>query len=565
MRFAYIDSQGNEVSIPSVDALALRIELGAIGPHTELYDAQADRWGPAHTHEIFHTLSRALGGEAGFVPPPPVSAQSDRGEPEVESAPEPVGSAEAEPQDEPPSFDLTGSLDLVDADGPVGAPRAPDGPSGDATVPPVDASLGFELTLTDAPGVASPEPREDGLDLGAAMVEPPPVGDGGAGEDDNDALEFGDLGDLALAGNLAGDQPLLADEVPAPSPLDGGLDLERPLSEFTTDNARSWMDEDAPVEDDGTMDFRPGSGQTGDEGVPSRSWTEPSRRPDGTGDAGGRRGRPEPRSRPSPPRRKRSFPAGAVLGVVGLAVVGGVAYFAWSTFLAGGDAEEEVVPEVVALPPVTIPDIPAEALPVMRELGEAAMVDMIDEFRRMQSEFRLQAEPREDWLAGNYLANASQFRDVQEYWEGIEAYVHRVRDVDTQVFHEQYVAELQRAGIGEERATMLLERADSGFLSTRDARFEAYALMDDLVRAALDLHRFLLLNEQEISFEPAAGGVSRDPVLEAVPSSPELKDQMWDMVDRITGALDALGTLDRVTTERLTGALFERVRQAGFQ
>lgn len=43
MRFAYIDSQGNEVSIPSVDALALRIELGAIGPHTELYDAQADR------------------------------------------------------------------------------------------------------------------------------------------------------------------------------------------------------------------------------------------------------------------------------------------------------------------------------------------------------------------------------------------------------------------------------------------------------------------------------------------------------------------------------------------
>lgn len=246
-------------------------------------------------------------------------------------------------------------------------------------------------------------------------------------------------------------------------------------------------------------------------------------------------------------------------------MVGGVAYFAWSTFLAGGDAEEEVVPEVVALPPVTIPDIPAEALPVMRELGEAAMVDMIDEFRRMQSEFRLQAEPREDWLAGNYLANASQFRDVQEYWEGIEAYVHRVRDVDTQVFHEQYVAELQRAGIGEERATMLLERADSGFLSTRDARFEAYALMDDLVRAALDLHRFLLLNEQEISFEPAAGGVSRDPVLEAVPSSPELKDQMWDMVDRITGALDALGTLDRVTTERLTGALFERVRQAGFQ
>jgi hypothetical protein len=36
MRFAYMDSQGNEVPIPSIDALALRIELGAISADTEL-------------------------------------------------------------------------------------------------------------------------------------------------------------------------------------------------------------------------------------------------------------------------------------------------------------------------------------------------------------------------------------------------------------------------------------------------------------------------------------------------------------------------------------------------
>ena len=72
MRFAYIDSQGNEVPIPSVDALALRIELGAVGPDTQLYDAQADQWGPAHTHEIFHSLSRDSGDEGFMAPPPPV-------------------------------------------------------------------------------------------------------------------------------------------------------------------------------------------------------------------------------------------------------------------------------------------------------------------------------------------------------------------------------------------------------------------------------------------------------------------------------------------------------------
>ena len=36
-------------------------------------------------------------------------------------------------------------------------------------------------------------------------------------------------------------------------------------------------------------------------------------------------------------------------------------------------------------------------------------------------------------------------------------------------------------------------------------------------------------------------------------------------VDRITAALDRLGTLDRVTTERLTAVLFDRIRRAGFE
>lgn len=83
MRFAYIDSNGKEIPIPSVDALALRIELGAITEETQLYDAQADQWGPAHTHEIFHTLSRSSGSDEGFVAPPPVAPQ-----PAAESGPE---------------------------------------------------------------------------------------------------------------------------------------------------------------------------------------------------------------------------------------------------------------------------------------------------------------------------------------------------------------------------------------------------------------------------------------------------------------------------------------------
>ena len=63
MRFTYIDSNGNEVPIASVDALAIRIELGAITEDTQLYDSAADQWGPAHSHEIYHTLQRSTGDD----------------------------------------------------------------------------------------------------------------------------------------------------------------------------------------------------------------------------------------------------------------------------------------------------------------------------------------------------------------------------------------------------------------------------------------------------------------------------------------------------------------------
>ena len=76
---------------------------------------------------------------------------------------------------------------------------------------------------------------------------------------------------------------------------------------------------------------------------------------------------------------------------------------------------------------------------------------------------------------------------------------------------------------------------------------------------------FLLDNEQLIAYEPATAGVSRDPVLEAVPSTEMLGEEMWGLVGSITDALAALGTLDRVTRERLFAVLFDRIRSAGIQ
>jgi hypothetical protein len=250
-----------------------------------------------------------------------------------------------------------------------------------------------------------------------------------------------------------------------------------------------------------------------------------------------------------------------VLWGVGILVLGAAGWFGWRTLQAGPEPD----PRIPDLPEVTIPTLPAELLPTFRDVGEAALAGMVGELEARTAEAGLPAEPRQDWLSGSYLANAGQYPDVVAYWEGIERFVAGVREAESTLFHESYRAELATRELPADTAAMLLERADSGFLATRRERWEAYVQMEDLVDASLALHTFLRENEGEIDYEPAAGGMSTDPVLEAVPSSRELGNEMWGRVDQITEALDRLGTLDRVTTERLTAVLFDRIRRAGFR
>ncbi len=580
MRFAYIDSQGNEVSIPSVDALALRIELGAIGPDTQLYDAAADRWGPAHTHEIFLTLSREKDAEGFVAPPPPVASPPGGPDATKEETPgdereEEVAEGVDAPEEEAPAED---------------AEPAPEEPI-------AEEEVSLDFTLTDADSLEEAA-TEDVMDL-----SPPPdpfgppladAGDAGAPEEPEapETFDFGGVESFELE-----EEPETEDETEEPGhgmvleePLSGGemdfsgvglddvgggLDLETPMSDFTADAPPAWMEQDGPGRDEeeeaGMMDFsRPAAGAEEDEDSTAPAPGPAAGGPGGS-DAGDRdrsrppRPRPEPRSRPSPPRRKKKFPVGTVAGVIVIAALAVGGWYGWAAFQARRAAARAAAAKAVALPPVTIPQIPPTLVPRMRALATAALAGTIDQFRTEEASFGIPSEPRSAWLGGAYLSNASKYPDIQRYWTLIDSFVDHVRATDTKVFHDQFAKRLDSAGIRGDTAQMLQARADSGFLATRRARFEAYDEMDDLTNAALDLHQFLLDHEADITYAPAAGGVSEDPVLEAVPNTKALGNRMWSMVDRITGALNELGTLDKVTTERLSNALFDKLRAAGFK
>ncbi|HSH76568.1 MAG TPA: hypothetical protein VLA09_12840, partial [Longimicrobiales bacterium] len=272
------------------------------------------------------------------------------------------------------------------------------------------------------------------------------------------------------------------------------------------------------------------------------------------------RRRPAPRIRPSSPRfrRQRSLSGPIVLITLLLAVaVGG--YVGWPILSARFGLQR-----TAERPSVLLPMIPDDLVPQMRELAETAIADAIDEVDASAVPTGAPREPAAEWLAGVYLANASQFGSVEEFWSSIGSLAEDLRAADWSLYHEKMLDRVESEGLSQETAAIIVERADSGYAAAAGRRAQTYAALDRLVEAALDLHDFLVRSEASIEYRPASASTV-DPVLEAVPSTPELGDRMWDMVDDITEALDALGSLDRVTRERLITAVKERLQNVGIQ
>lgn len=535
MRFIYIDSQGKEVSIPTVDALALRIELGAITESTRLFDEAADRWAPAGEHEIYRQLIRERENKSGgFVAPPP---------------PTPI----------PP---------------PAGAPP-PDAPAPPPSTPPAGAGskdpfgLDFGLTL-EATAAPEPEPEEKlaGFDGGFGALEleeesveapPPPPAPrkketssfGGIGGLLSDDEEDEDREDEAPPHVAAGDGGVGVEDVPAAvgyDRLDGGaaargeMELEQPLSELPLDG-RGWTPRDR-MTIEAQEDEVAAGGAPGGEGE--------AQRPE-------RLQRPRPGPAPAPAPAKKASPLPALLGAaVVLAVVGGGGWLGWTKVKTRRAAAAAAA--VVVDPPVSIPQIRAELMPRMRELSDSAKADWLLALRtRLPAARGIPLEPDSDWLAGSYLADAGRYAGVERYWNALDAYLADIEEHDADQFAALYQTRLDSAGVTGDDARAMLARANAGFLTARPERRAVYRQLRDVIESALGLHRFLVANAGRIEYAPAAGGASRDPVLEAVPSTPELGKEMWATVDKITASLDALGALDKVTTDRLLNLFTTRL------
>jgi hypothetical protein len=200
----------------------------------------------------------------------------------------------------------------------------------------------------------------------------------------------------------------------------------------------------------------------------------------------------------------------------------------------------------------------------MRELAEGAVAAAIAEVDATTRVDGAPTEPDQRWLGGNYLANASQFESIEAFWRSIGALLDGVRAADWSLYHDRLVEGAQAAGLAAADAAAIVERADSGFAFATRARAEVYATLDGVVDAALALHQYLVENDANIDYRPASTSTA-DPILEAVPSSTAIGDRMLELVDGVTEGLSDMGSLDRVTRERLVTALTGRLQEVGIQ
>jgi hypothetical protein len=582
MRFAYIDSNGNEVPIPSVDALALRIELGAITDETQLYDAQADEWGPATSHEIYHTLLRSKESGDGFVAPPPVAppaapppgGAASAAPPEPESVAAEESEAEEEPEDVDTSFGLTlaepapppeeaettldlsadDELPLLDFDEPAGvddeiadialdlAPDTPAAEEGEAAVDfDVEEEEGGTPTF-DFGGMEGGLEVEESFEASADETPmdfgtPEPAPELGGVDETADETDAGppDLGEMGLETS--------SEFSTGGFEMDSGdaLDLEKPMSEFMPEAPPAWMEEEGGSADEGeVLDFS-SVGADSDEEVPLRE-------------------RRTPKNKPSAPklRRRRSL-TGPLVGAVVIVAAAVGAYSAWpliSERLAqrAADADDSVY----------LPPIPTELEGPMRTVADAAFASLFEEARAEWSSTETVDAPPPDWLAGIYLARASEYAAAEDFWLGMRDYLEMVEGMDLTSFDAAYQTEAERQGIDAGDASAMRERADSGFVAAAEARAAAFGQMTTLIDAAVRLHSFLVANEANIEYAPASA-ITTDPVLEVNPASEEIRVAMDDLIEAVTRALVAMGYRDQVTAAGLRATLLARVQEAGIQ
>lgn len=565
MRFRYIDEKGREVDLQTVEALAARIQLGAVHETSRLYDAVADKWAPAGEHELFKQLkneSEAKGkgpsmpspllGEVSNDDPGLRVSQSGEGLPPDPASPgaPPAGQAE-QPTPEP--------LDLVDPDEPVAGPAA-EPPTVDPGPVPGMGEIGSHLSdawepLDDDVELAPSGTDEEGgaKDAGSEAPDLPGFGDADAlAKDGLDPEVSPPLDGLVLSGGF---EPA-SDDGGSPEEDEEEESLEGLESGPSEGDARSlsgaaampgWAAAPPPLTDFGPDDASAGGGGAPPSQAEVAAEEEFLVRTASDARKSAARARAEDRmevqGRPKRKRRRVSSPVpfrvlllAALLAVVASAV----------TLLILRDPEALSNLTIGERAPAEAPTVsPARARPAMAELTPdqsaalaAGIQTGVTEALALLDSLGVQAGvgngPPRQWLRGIYLANASDFPSVIRHWDAHRGFVAAASGVIVPRFRDATVDAIDARGFSRTEAEALYDEGGHWVAPIEWQLDDLLVGLGDLAIAALDLHDYLVSVEDRIRYDPFEdSSVPVDPVVEAIPLDEQVEEEMWGRIGRV--------------------------------
>jgi len=527
-RFVVRDARGRERPLATVEDLHDEVAAGRVGIEDEIFDSSTGAWSPAGKIPVFQFIVEELEAE-GKLPERLDSGQVTGDAPA--SAPS-IDEGKVRPAElDRDPLDL--SLDLVESKPPPPEPRG---------------SGAIDETSANESSYDSPPTSTSGRTTGASpadAAEPPLTSQ----QRLEGPFQPAEKDEFQIRPGSALDDDWQSLSRVDPSIRESERDLDRMESKGERPVGRGFRREEEHTRDSSRVsDPTEGTDAGDDEAVP---W-----QPDGgeatPGDLpAGRR----PSVSPSERSGRGGLMAAAVAGVL-ILVVGG-----WF-LLAGGGSDE---PDPVALessvpaspPPPTLPPPPAGA----GDQVQAGLQGVEDRFQvirdSLRAELDLAPAPPREWLGGAYLADATAFPQVRDFWEGYEEFLRQMQPLDRQIYLEGVETGLEGWGGGGDHPIMAyFEERYSGLRSFRMARYESLAAV---TRAALNLHDVLARHRAQISFSPAVGrGVSADPILEAVIPEGPVRQEVEAALDQVFRALDRSRGGGVPSMDGLRSELFER-------
>jgi len=475
-RFVARTDSGEEIAIESVEVLQERVKAGHVPPEAELFDAGTGVWAPAIELPVYRFLLEELQAE-GTLPKGYAAALAGYGETDG-----PVSEAK-------PNSTANDTKSASDGEG------GDKGGGESAGTDPED--LDFELDLVDFEfSVPAPPAREP-----EASASPPEPKRGSSPETS--------LGDAVA----------------------GGSDSETDARAKETDQDESWM---MPASEGGlalpASEPRPAKSSRAE--APTDGEDAPALWQPDTKD--------QPELSSTTFRRRRGpvgLPVALGGGVALLVVVLGLAIFV-------GRDDMDVEPMPFAVPQLSEAPTPPAPPPGLESAVEAVLAGIERTFAAAADSIRIDRDlapsPPRDWLTGFYLANASRFPGVSDFWDEYRSFLMVMGPLDRSVYLEGVSEGIESAGplSATERdalETYFLERYEV----LADHRSERYGYLAETARAAVALHQLLERYEAEIAYSPALGaGVSADPILEAVIPEGPIRREIDAALDRIFRALD---------------------------